>query len=96
MSTIKIAFKWYIMQPATVGRVTCGQTKGFKEHELPTLPPAPAGAHRAALPLLRALLSTDGHEIERVSEHKRQTRSKCLLFLDNSHFKLVKSTISVN
>lgn len=30
MSTIKIAFKWYIMQPATVGRVTCSQTKGLK------------------------------------------------------------------
>lgn len=94
MSTIKIAFKWYIMQPATVGRVMCSQTKRLKEHKLRTLPSIPVGAHRAVPPLW-ALLGIGRHQIERVPENKSQPQSKCLLFLGNSHLKLAKSTTSV-
>lgn len=80
MSTIKIAFKWYITQPATVGRVTCSQTKGFKERELRCLRPS----------------RSTGRGMETLPEHKSRPWGKHLPFLSNSRLKSARSTTGVN
>lgn len=76
-STVKIAFKWCIMQQLLWAGGPAAD-EGVGEHELPALPPILPGAPGAAA------LGSPGHgscEEERVSEHTEQSQGKSFCFL---------------